>query len=214
MGSGIPRNFSIYALAFHFILKNFVYLLTFVCAGSLSLRGLFSSCGEQGLLSSCDVQDSHCSGFSCCRAWAVGRPGFSSCGSWALEHRLNSCGTWAQLPRSMWDLLGSGKEPLSPALASGFFTTEPPGKSYSLFFLRRNSHKINLFKVYNLVAFSTFTMLYNHHSIWFQSIFITLKGKFTPIKQSFPLLLSPQPLATTHLLSVSTDLPFLNFQYK
>ena len=108
---------------------NFVYLLTFVCAGSLSLRGLFSSCGEQGLLSSCDVQDSPCGGFSCCRAWAVGCPGFSSCGFWALEHRLNSCGTWAQLPRSMWDLLGSGKEPLSPALASGFFTTEPPGNS-------------------------------------------------------------------------------------
>ena len=27
----------------------------------------------------------------------------------------------------MWDLPGSGIEPASPALAGGFFTTEPPG---------------------------------------------------------------------------------------
>ena len=31
----------------------------------------FSSCGEQRLLSSCDAQASHCSGKSCCRAWAL-----------------------------------------------------------------------------------------------------------------------------------------------
>ena len=28
----------------------------------------------------------------------------------------------------MWDLPGLGIEPMSPALAGGFFTTEPPGK--------------------------------------------------------------------------------------
>ena len=28
----------------------------------------------------------------------------------------------------MWDLPGSGIEPVFPALAGGFFTTEPPGK--------------------------------------------------------------------------------------
>ena len=28
----------------------------------------------------------------------------------------------------MWDLPGSGMEPVSPALTGGFFTTEPPGK--------------------------------------------------------------------------------------
>ena len=27
-----------------------------------------------------------------------------------------------------WDLPGSGIEPVSPTLAGGFFTTEPPGK--------------------------------------------------------------------------------------
>ena len=44
----------------------------------------------------------------------------------ALEHRLNSCGAQAQLH------VGSSPEPgielMSPALAGGFFTTEPPGK--------------------------------------------------------------------------------------
>ena len=50
---------------------------------------------------------------------------FSRCGSWALEHRRNSCGTWA-FPKS-------GIEPVSPALAGGFFTTEPPGKPYHFF---------------------------------------------------------------------------------
>ena len=29
-----------------------------------------------------------------------------------------------------WDLLGSGIKPVSPALAGGFFTTEPPRKRY------------------------------------------------------------------------------------
>ena len=28
----------------------------------------------------------------------------------------------------MWDLPGPGLEPVSPALAGGFLTTEPPGK--------------------------------------------------------------------------------------
>ena len=38
----------------------------------------------------------------------------------------------AQLLRSMWDLPGAGIEPVSPALADGFFTTEPPEKPYTL----------------------------------------------------------------------------------
>ena len=35
----------------------------------------FSCCSEQGLLSHCDVQASHCGGFSCCRAQALGCTG-------------------------------------------------------------------------------------------------------------------------------------------
>ena len=34
----------------------------------------------------------------------------------------------------LWDLPGSGLEPVSPALAGGFLTTVPPGKPYLLYF--------------------------------------------------------------------------------
>ena len=34
----------------------------------------------------------------------------------------------------MWDLPGPGLEPVSPALAGGFLTTAPPGKSYNVDF--------------------------------------------------------------------------------
>ena len=34
--------------------------------------------------------------------------GFCSCSSPASEHRLFSCGTWAQLPCSIWDILRPG----------------------------------------------------------------------------------------------------------
>ena len=50
----------------------------------------------------CSARASHCGGFSCCRAQALGTRasvavpcGLSSCGSRALEHRLSSCGARA-----------------------------------------------------------------------------------------------------------------------
>ena len=74
----------------------------------------FSSCGELGLLSSCG-------GCSCCRAWALGRGGISRCSSQAPEHKLSSCGTWAELFLGMWNLPGSGIEPTSPALTERIY---------------------------------------------------------------------------------------------
>ena len=56
--------------ALKIIFKNFLFI--FGSTGSSLLRGLFSSSGEQGLLSSCSGQASHCGGFSCCGAWAQG----------------------------------------------------------------------------------------------------------------------------------------------
>ena len=75
---------------------------------------------------------------------------FSSCGEWGplfitvrgpltisaslvAEHRLqtrrlSSCGSRAQLLRSMWDLPRPGLEPVCPALAGRFSTTAPPEK--------------------------------------------------------------------------------------
>ena len=64
----------------------------------------FSSCAEQGSLTSYGVQPSR------------------------------SCGTWAQLAHSLWNPPGPGIKPMLPALAGGFLHTEPPGKSiYSIF---------------------------------------------------------------------------------
>ena len=60
------------------------------------------------------------------RASAVVACGLSSCISWALDLRLNSCGTRVELLCGVWDLPGPGIEPMSLALAGGFFTTEPP----------------------------------------------------------------------------------------
>ena len=76
--------------------------------------------------------------------WSMGsrHAGFSSCGSQVLEHRLRSCGTWALLLRGMWDLPGPGIEPVSPALAGGFLTTVPPGKSLSCFLMTNIMHII------------------------------------------------------------------------
>ena len=62
---------------------------------------------------------------------AVAR-GLSSCGSRALEHRLSSCGARAYLLHGMWDLPRPWIEPVSPALAGGFLTTAPPGKSLDI----------------------------------------------------------------------------------
>ena len=117
----------------------FFLLFRFGCAGS-SLLPVFSSCGEWGLLCSCGVQASHCSGFSCCRVWVLGTQTSViaarglSCSSWALEHRLNSRRAQALLLQGMWNLPGSGIEPVFPALAGRFFTTEPPGKPSHLFY--------------------------------------------------------------------------------
>ena len=74
------------------------------------------------------VHASRCGGFSCCRAQSPERGVFSSRSSQGLAHGLSSCGVWAYLLLGMWDLPGSGIEPVSPALAGGFFNTESPGK--------------------------------------------------------------------------------------
>ena len=84
----------------------------------------------------CGAQASHCGGFSCCGAWALGARAsvvvacsLSSCGSRVLECRLSSCGAQAYLLHSMCDLPGPGIEPVSPAFTGRFLTTAPPGKS-------------------------------------------------------------------------------------
>ena len=67
----------------------------------VAVHGL-SLVAASGATLRCGAQASHCGGFSCCGARAVGAwasvvvaHGLSSCGSQALEHRLSSCGARA-----------------------------------------------------------------------------------------------------------------------
>ena len=117
-------------------MSTFFIFNFFGCAGSLWLRGLFSSYREQQLFANCSVWASHCGGFSCCTARALGHTGFSSCSAWAqycsspgsrapMDSWLNNCGAQTLLVHGMCDLLGPGIEPVSSAKTGGFFTTEP-----------------------------------------------------------------------------------------
>ena len=108
--SSPPRSPSCVVFLFYFKIYLFLAAL-----GLHWCTPAFSSCEEQGLCN-WGKQASHCGGFSCCRARVPGRMGFSSCGA------------WAELPHGMWDLPGSGIEPVSPALPGGFLTTGPPEK--------------------------------------------------------------------------------------
>ena len=65
---------------FFLIIIYLIYLLFLLLAvlGLCCCARVFSSFGEQGLLSRCSTPASHCSGFSCCRAQAPACTGFSS----------------------------------------------------------------------------------------------------------------------------------------
>ena len=120
-----------------FFLIYLFYLFIFGCVGSSLLLSGFLQLRRVGATLRCSARASHCGGFSCCGAWALGTQasvvvarGLSSCGSWTLECRLNSCGAWALLLRGVWDLPGPGLKSVSPALAGRFLTTAPPGKPH------------------------------------------------------------------------------------
>ena len=113
----------------------FNYLFLFGCAGSSLPRRVFSSCGEwvllcvmvrellitvASLVAECKLQGMQAS--------VVAAHVLSICNSWNLENRLSSCDAWAYLICCKWYLPGPRIEPMSPAMADGFFTTEPPGK--------------------------------------------------------------------------------------
>ena len=114
--------------------KNKFIYLSLAALGLHCCSRAFSSCGERGATLRCSAWASHCGGFSLFRCTGSRRASFSSCGSWALERRLSSCSARAQLLRGMWDLPRPGLEPVFPALAGGFLSTVPPGKSHDFCF--------------------------------------------------------------------------------
>ena len=118
MNTNSPLNF--------FLICSFIY---FWLCWVFTAAQPFPGCGEQSLFSSYGGQVSHCSSFSCCRAQALEPAGFSSCGCCALEHKLNSCGLGCSEVCGIF--LRPGIEPVFPALAGIFFTTEPAGKPHN-----------------------------------------------------------------------------------
>ena len=97
-----------------FVLKKIYF--SFGGAGSSLLHRGFASFLVAEATLGCGAWASCRGGFCCCRARAPGRVGS------VVVLPGVSCS-------SMWDFSRPGKEPVSPALASGFLTTGPPGKS-------------------------------------------------------------------------------------
>ena len=75
----------------------------------------------------------------------------------------------------MWDLPGSGLEPVSPALAGGFLTTAPPGKSQ-----------------YDINNYSPHAVHYIPETYFF------ITGNFDSL---YPFCLPPTPLSAINLFS-------------
>ena len=105
------------AVAIFFNLIRFI----FYCTGSSLLPGLSSTCDGRGLLSSFGACPSHCSGFSCCGARALGLAGSADV----------ALGLSCLAARGILDSRPEIK-PVSPALAGEFLTTGPSGKSLCL----------------------------------------------------------------------------------
>ena len=115
-----------------FLLQIYLLIFIFGCVGSSLLHVGFLQLQPAGATLCCGAWASHCGGFSCCRARALG--------TWAsvvVAQGLSSCGARTQLLRSMWDLPGPELEPVSPALAGRFLTTVPPGKPPIFHILKR-----------------------------------------------------------------------------
>ena len=99
-----------FLLSFFFPIYLFIYLFIY-----LWLQWVFVAVGFSLVAVSagypCSAQTSHCSGFSCCGARALGAQA-----SVVVAHGLSSCGLRAYLLllHGRWDLPGPGLEPVSP----------------------------------------------------------------------------------------------------
>ena len=92
----IPKS----SLSFFFFFNKFIFKKFLAVLGLRCCAWTFSLVAAGGATLQCSAQPSHCGGFSCCKAQALGTwasvvvaHGLSSCGSRALERRLSSCST-------------------------------------------------------------------------------------------------------------------------
>ena len=105
------------SLSFIFNINLFIYLcLRWVFVAAKQQAVGFLSLQRAGATLRCGAQASHCGGFSCCGARALGTQA-----SVVVAHGL-SCSAACLVPRP-------GTEPVSPTLAGRLLTTVPPGKS-------------------------------------------------------------------------------------
>ena len=133
------RWVSIYFLVFNLFLKKYLLICLFLallglcCCTGLSLVAVIggSSLGAVPGFLTAMVSFSGERALERGDSVAAAR-GPGSYGPQALRNRLISCGAQTQWLHGMWDLPRPGIKPMSPALAGGFFTTEPPGKSQCL----------------------------------------------------------------------------------
>ena len=94
--SRLPLFLSLEGESYQVLCPNFCCCC---CAGSSWLLRLFSSCGEQGLLSSCRARTSHRGGFSCWEAQAPGHVG-----TVVVVHGLSYCTACGIFPDQGSDL--------------------------------------------------------------------------------------------------------------
>ena len=112
-----PKLSRITSLFPSLILLFLINLFIFGCIGSSLLRAGFLQLLQAGATLRCGARASHCGGFSCCGAWALGTQA-----SVVVVHGLSCSAAYGNPP-------GPGLEPVSPALAGRFLTTAPQGKS-------------------------------------------------------------------------------------
>ena len=161
----MPNNF----------IRSFIRLFIFLFLAALGLR----CCGWT--FSSCSAWTSYCSGFCCCRASAPGSRGFSSCDSRAPESGFSGHGPRDWFLRGMWNLPGSGIEPVSPALTGGLLNTGSPGKSYFTYFHSKRNNKCWHPISYNQPAALNWNSRARlHNAVGFQFLYLGTKCLWTP----------------------------------
>ena len=115
-GLGIQKHW----ISFHFFLNFYLFIFGYARFLLLHLGFLLLQRVRAALCWVAWV--SHCSGFSWCRAWALGTQA-----SVVAAHGVSSCGVQAYLPHGVCNLPRAEIKPVSPALAGRFLATGPPG---------------------------------------------------------------------------------------
>ena len=196
-------------MIFFFLIYLF-YLFIYLFLAVLGLRccaQAFSSCGKRGLLFVA-VRGLFSAVASLVAEHGLQAHGLSSCGSRALERRLSSCGSRAQLLRGMWDLPRPGLEPVSLALADGFSTTAPPGKSQFLKYFNSLAFILPSERGYKLVVWAGLDVQFALLVQW---------GYWVPPKTLFepsPVNVAWLPDGTLQMLSSSDESYWIGWAYR